>query len=150
MSIDEINTLSKTEISELIARAISGKQSTFSFSHKLKSGEIRDVQVYSSPIEVDGRTSLFSIIHDVTEGKKVEKELQLSEARFRAYFENNTAAMLQIDTKSKQIIEANDAALRFYGYSCEQFKKLKAYDINILPPAEIDQKMKEICLFRHI
>lgn len=143
-TVFDLNALPKEEVLALLGKAKSGEKSTFSFPHRLKSGELRDVNVYTTIIEVDGRANFFSILHDVTEAKKIEKELQRSEARFRAYFENNTAAMLQIDPKSKQIIEANDAALRFYGYSWKEFKKLNAYDINILPPDEVDKKMQEV------
>lgn len=143
-TIFDLNALPKEEVLVLLGKAKSGEKSTFSFPHRLKSGELRDVNVFTTIIEVDGRANFFSILHDVTEAKKTEKELQRSEARFRAYFENNTAAMLQIDPKSKQIIEANDAALRFYGYSWKEFKKLNAYDINILPPDEVDKKMQEV------
>lgn len=143
-TVFDLNALPKEEVLALLGKAKSGEKSTFSFPHRLKSGELRDVNVFTTIIEVDGRANFFSILHDVTEAKKTEKELQRSEARFRAYFENNTAAMLQIDPKSKQIIEANEAALRFYGYSLEQFKKLKAYDINILSPDEVDKKLQEV------
>lgn len=85
-----------------------------------------------------------AVYEDVSVLKEKELELINSEARFRSYFENNTAAMLQIDPKSKQIIEANEAALRFYGYSWKEFKKLNAYDINILPPDEVDKKLQEV------
>lgn len=143
-TIFDLNALPKEEVLALIRKAKSGEKSTFSFPHRLKSGELRDVTVYTTIIEVDGRANFFSIVHDVTEAKKIEDELQRSEAKFRAYFENNMAAMLQIDPKSKQIIEANEAAIRFYGYGYEQFKKLKVYDINILPPDEIDKKLQEV------
>ena len=91
-----------------------------------------------------GQSTRITTMRDITLEKEKEKALLSSEAKFRAYFENNTAAMLQVDPKNKQIIEANAAALRFYGYTCEQFKKLKAYDINTLPPDEIDKKMQVV------
>jgi PAS domain S-box-containing protein len=143
-SIFELNALPKEQVLELMKKAASGAESSFSFPHRLKSGALRDVKVYTTLMDVNGQNYFFSIMHDVTEAKKIEDELQRSEARFRAYFENNTVAMLQVDPKSKQIIEANAAALRFYGYTCKQFKKLTAYDINILSPDEIDKKMQEV------
>lgn len=142
-TIFDLNALSKKEVLSLIKKAKSGESSAFSFPHRLKSGELRDVKVYTTIIKVDGRDKFFSIVHDITEAKKNEEDLQRSEVRFRSYFENNTAAMLQIDPRSKRIIEANNAAIRFYGYRREQFKGMKVHDINILPPDEIDRKMKE-------
>jgi two-component system, LuxR family, sensor kinase FixL len=43
--------------------------------HRLANGEVRTVEVHSSPFEVQGRRLLFLIIHDVTERKRLEKEI---------------------------------------------------------------------------
>lgn len=40
--------------------------------HRLASGEVRDVEIYSSPLQIDGRRLLYSIIHDITERKRAE------------------------------------------------------------------------------
>jgi PAS domain S-box-containing protein len=45
------------------------------FPHRLASGEVRSVEVHSSPVEVKGRLLLFLIIHDVTERKLLEKQI---------------------------------------------------------------------------
>jgi len=142
--ISDLSMLSEKEIEEIAKKIKNKEQNDFSVPHRLKNGEIRHVQVQSSAIEVEGKLSLFNSIQDVTEGKRIQEELKNSEARFRAYFENNTAAMLQIDPITKRVIEANDAALNFYGYSHAEFIELNTYDINILPRHEIDQKMKQI------
>lgn len=146
MKVFDLNALSREELALLIKKALAKTQNVFSFPHRLKNGQIRDVQVFVSPIEVDGRTTMFSIIHDITEGKKAEEELRKSEARFRSYFENNTAVMLQIDPQSKRIVNANNAALKFYGYEESKMKTLTAYDINILSPDEIDRSMNEVMI----
>ena len=143
-TIFDLNALPKEEVIESMRKAQRDEQTTFSFPHRIKSGDLRDVQVYTTLMEVEGRKYFFSIVHDVTVRKKAEENLRRSELRFRSFFENNTAAMLQIDPETKQIVEANAAAIRFYGYSREQFKKLKVQDINTLPPNEIDKKMKQV------
>jgi PAS domain S-box-containing protein len=55
--------------------------------HRLANGSERDVDVYSGPISLAGRTLLYSIVHDVTERTRTEKALADSEARFRALVE---------------------------------------------------------------
>ncbi len=45
------------------------------FTQSLATGEIRNVEVHSSPIDQHGKTILFSIIHDITERKRVQQEL---------------------------------------------------------------------------
>ena len=50
-------------------------KNNFIFKHRLASGEIRDVDVYSGTIMVSGEKLLYSIIHDITERKQIENEL---------------------------------------------------------------------------
>lgn len=71
-----------------------------------------------------------------------EDKLEISEEKFRSYFESNLAVMLLVDPVSKKIKNANNSACRFYKYSKQEFTKISIYDINILSPKEIDQKMK--------
>jgi len=72
MRIDEINTLSESEVKEEMEAAKKEKRLYFQFGHKLKSGEIRYVDVYSSPVQYNAERYLFSIIHDITDRKEAE------------------------------------------------------------------------------
>jgi hypothetical protein len=47
----------------------------FDFRHRLASGEVRDVEMYSGVIYDKGRPLLYSIVHDITERKKIEREV---------------------------------------------------------------------------
>jgi diguanylate cyclase (GGDEF)-like protein/PAS domain S-box-containing protein len=82
MTIEQINTLSRAAVSDLRQQALAGQQPYFLFSHCLKNGEIRMVDVHSSPLEIDGHQYLFSVITDATEREQNaaalyrEKELQ--------------------------------------------------------------------------
>ena len=66
-----------------------------------------------------------------------------SEEKFKSFFENNKAVMLQIDYLSKQIIDANDAAINYYGYSKENILKKNINELNTLPEHEINNKMQK-------
>lgn len=74
MKISDINTLSKEQIFDEMQMAKTEQRTYFIFRHRLADGEIRDVEVYSGPIFMNGRKVLFSIIHDITERKKAEEE----------------------------------------------------------------------------
>ncbi len=80
-TISDINTMSLEEIKfEMEATRISLKKS-FSFRHQLSSGEIRDVEVYSSLLPFNDKDYLYSIIHDVTDRKLAEREQKRLEAQ---------------------------------------------------------------------
>jgi PAS domain S-box-containing protein len=45
------------------------------FRHQLANGDIRDVEIFSGPIQVKGKKLTYSIIHDVTERRLAEEQL---------------------------------------------------------------------------
>jgi len=71
LSIHDINTLSKDDVDAARNKALSGKQNSFEFKHQLSTGEIRDVEVHVSSVPMDKKMLLFSIIHDISQRKKL-------------------------------------------------------------------------------
>ncbi|MBN2892239.1 MAG: PAS domain S-box protein [Bacteroidales bacterium] len=65
------------------------------------------------PIKVVG------IIHEITEKKKTEKELKISEEKFRLIFEKNASAML-IASPDTTILMVNEFFIQVTGYSKEE------------------------------
>ncbi|MCX5904646.1 MAG: PAS domain S-box protein [Proteobacteria bacterium] len=61
----------------------------------------------------------FSIIRDLTEQRKAEAELRVSEERSRAIAESSIDAIITADTQSK-VTFCNPAAERMFGYSAEE------------------------------
>lgn len=76
MSIQEINQLSDEEIARRRREADEEERNRFIFPHELASGEVRQVEVDSSPIHTGGERLLFSIIHDVTERERNRRKLE--------------------------------------------------------------------------
>ncbi|MEW6708871.1 MAG: PAS domain S-box protein [Candidatus Riflebacteria bacterium] len=76
MNIGEINTLPPEDLKEALAGASNNLKNFFEFSHRRADGSIRDVEVFIGSVESGGRSLLHSIIHDVTERKKMEGELR--------------------------------------------------------------------------
>ncbi|WP_417798179.1 EAL domain-containing protein [Terasakiella pusilla] len=67
--------------------------------------------------------------------------LQESEERYRQLFIGCRAVFLIINPETGFIVDANDAACRFYGYSLEELTKKKISDINMLTPEEVQAEM---------
>ena len=76
MRISDINTLPPEDVALERQRALHEERNYFNFQHRLASGEVRDVEVYSTPVESGRKSLLFSIVHDVTERKQAEEALQ--------------------------------------------------------------------------
>jgi PAS domain S-box-containing protein len=76
MRISDINLLTADEIALEMERARSRRRTSFHFRHRLRGGQVADVEVHSGPLEVRGRTLLLSIIHDITERNRFETQLR--------------------------------------------------------------------------
>jgi PAS domain S-box-containing protein len=72
--IPDLNIMPEQVIRAEIKRAVEEGRSYYLFQHRLASGEIRDVEVYANPIEIEGKAYSFSIVHDVTARKRIEQE----------------------------------------------------------------------------
>ena len=81
MKISDINLLELGDVINEMQKSKLLKKSNFLFKHRLANGKVRDVDVYSAPITVGGKTLLYSIIHDITERRKIEDALRKSRKR---------------------------------------------------------------------
>ncbi len=65
---------------------------------------------------------------------------------FWRLFQQSAEVTILIDAGTGQILNANDAAVAFYGYSQEQFQGLFIWDINTLPRATTLEHLKEVAI----
>jgi diguanylate cyclase (GGDEF)-like protein/PAS domain S-box-containing protein len=73
---------------------------------------------------------LEGFIEDIAQRKRAVEALSKSETRFRKLFDDNGSVFLLADAESGQIVEANRAAMDFFGYSRDQLRCLNTTDLN--------------------
>jgi len=139
MSIHEINMLPPEQASATQQKALSGEQNPIVFPHRLASGEERTVEVHSSPIVLQGKQTLFSIIHDITTHKRVEEELRVRESYLSSIIENQPGLVWLKDMES-HFLAVNQA----FALSCgepDPQKLVGRTDFDIWP-AELAKKYR--------
>ena len=116
MSINEINVLLPEQVEAERQKASSEGRNYFVFPHKLASGEERVVEVYLSPIVLQEKQVLFSIIHDITQRRQAEKALNVEQYFMDALMDNVPAYIYFKDHESR-FIRVNNAHAQSLGLS---------------------------------
>lgn len=140
--IGDINTFSAEQVQEEMERAESEQRSHFYFRHRLASGEIRDVEVHSGPLAIDGRQLLYSIVHDITERREAEHRLQESETRFRHIMEHAPLGIAITDCDG-YFMQVNRALCEIVGLQRDDFEGKTIFDITYPDDSSISTKYRQ-------
>ena len=133
MNISDIDSLeTKNETTFRINKISNQLEDRFETRHHHKNGSIFDVEINVQYRNVNGG-QFISFLHDITIRKQREAALRESEERYKSIFANSMSIMLLINPATAEIIDVNQAACNFYGWSHAEMIKMNITDINILP-----------------
>ena len=106
-------------------------------------GDIRWIQANTNVVDdPNGNKIEYGYAEDITDRRKAEEELSLSEQKYRLLFYNNPLPMWMVTIPDLMIIDVNDAAIKQYGYTREEFLKLSTKDLR--PAEDVENFLKEV------
>lgn len=139
--IQNINSLSDAETKNEMQAALKAKKNYFLFKHKLANGKIRDVEVYSNKITIEGKNLLYSIIHDVTERKHTEERVIIEKNKAQQYL--NIAGVILVSIDSSGIVNLiNHKGCEVLGYSEEEILGKNWFDKFL--PERLGENVKQV------
>ncbi|MBF0342653.1 MAG: PAS domain S-box protein [Nitrospirae bacterium] len=125
MNISDINIYPIEKIHEIFERLKNGKSHHLFARHKLASGEIREVESYDSPMKIQGKLHICSVIHDITERVKAQNSLVL----FKKLIDQVNDAIFIINPETSKFLDVNDKACQSLGYTREELLSLSVVDV---------------------
>ncbi|RBQ31615.1 hypothetical protein CRU92_05215 [Arcobacter sp. FW59] len=128
MDISKINLLEAKSIEEKQQEAKGSIKNLFIFFHKLKNGDIRTVEVHSSPIETNSGVILFSIIKDITKEQELKNEILKEKIKFQTFINLSSDAIAILDINTGKLLEYSRQTKKYLGYSDEEMKNLTILD----------------------
>lgn len=126
---------SEAEFTELIQPLLEHRQAVQAFKtvHRRADASIYPVDVHLELFEWAGMRVCLALIRDLTGRKQVEAALRESEEKYRQLFELESDALFLIDNQEGQILDANKAAERLYGYSRDELLRMRNVDLSAQP-----------------
>lgn len=119
MNIADINTSSLADLIGQFDQIINNGSMHSDYRHRLKNGEIRDVEVFANPMQYQDRTYIYSIMHDITNRKRAEEALRNSQEKLRAIIDTAMDSVVQINADGL-IIDWNIRAEISFGWSLQE------------------------------
>ena len=136
--VTDLNTFSAEQVAEAMATAAAEKRGSFLFPHRLASGEVREVEVNSGPIEIEGKTFLLSTVHDVSDRRRVDDTLLMHAQAVGASMDG-----IAILDGQEKFAYANPAHARIYGFARPEDLLGKSWRV-LYPAAERERVLADV------
>lgn len=96
-----------------------------------KEGRERWLEIGSSPIKnrLGEMIGVRGVARDITDRKLIELALRESEERYRLLFQSTPQPILVYDEETLKFLAVNEAAVKTYGYSREEFHSMTLNDL---------------------
>ncbi|MGE5825071.1 MAG: PAS domain S-box protein, partial [Bacteroidota bacterium] len=104
---------------DLVRRSLAGEACHVELESMRKNGERFQADIRAIPFMHRGERHVLTIARDITERKRAEAALRLSEEQYRAIFNASFDSMI-IRTLEGEIVDANPALESMYGYAREE------------------------------
>jgi PAS domain S-box-containing protein len=93
----------------------------------------------------DADESMYCIARDATEQKRAEQALKVSEEHYKVLFMSSPLPMWIYEVKTLRFLEVNEAAIKHYGYSREEFLSMTLKDIR--PAVDVELLLHDVQKF---
>jgi PAS domain S-box-containing protein len=108
-----------------------------------KQGKTLWIRTTGEPVMENGKiVRVQGAFQDISRIRNAEQKCRESEEKYREAFQKHRAVKLLIDFESGRIIEANESATKFYGWTAEEMEKMNLSQINTLAYEEIKEMIR--------
>ena len=124
-------------------RGLIEKKLNYDVKFKIKNKKNGNIASIHSLAEFNPQSNIISgSIYDISKLNRAEAIIKKSEKEYRNIFQNHHAIMLIVDPDTLEIVHANLAASKFYGWSQSELTSMKITDINLMDKKALYQQIQ--------
>ncbi len=110
------------------------RHATFESRHRTKDGQIFPVEVNANYLEYDGQGYILALVRDITEQKRAEDALRVSEEKFLKAFKVNPGMMSITTMAEGRYLDVNESWLRAFGFSRDEVIGRTSVELGLVLP----------------
>lgn len=150
-TVEEINIWVVEEQKHLLRKLILENNGVRSIEidFRMKSGEIRTTLVSADVIGRSDNLHILWVFKDITDQKRMEQALRLSEEKFSKAFQNNPDPISITTLGDVRYVEVNRAFTAITGYTREEVIGIEALNYDIWPDPESRDRFVELIRSRN-
>ncbi|QQS37227.1 MAG: PAS domain S-box protein [Ignavibacteriales bacterium] len=115
LNVSDWNESYSGEVFQIAKKEVFEKPNLFESTMKMKNGTTIDAEISATGIKFNDQEMIFCTALDITERKKIQKQIADSELKFRSLYELANDAILLIDPETYRILDCNPAAEELFG-----------------------------------
>lgn len=142
---ERIHPADRDWVSADLERALSRKKSMWEAEYRFRMPDGKYGNVYDRVYIVYENGQLVRMlgsVMDITQRVKAEEQLKASEQKYKLLFEYNPLPMWMLSLPDRKFIDVNEAAIKQYGYSREEFMHLDI--LAMRPPDDVARFVEQI------
>jgi len=130
----------------ILAKLAEGKTTQlYETQRRKKDGTLIDIELTVSPIKNSAGSIVGAskIARDITSQKQAARTIRKSEEQYRYLFNNSPAFIMLWDTETLRVIDVNEAIIKKYGYTREEWNVMTVLDYR---PKEDHERIKQFAV----
>ncbi len=120
MPLARFDEAPRERIAATVAQAMGGDSQPIAAVHRLASGKVREVEIYSGPVHHGGRVMLQVVVQDVTGREESRRELHRNQERLEAIVNSANWGIAELDGEGR-VLFVNQSMGPLFGLNAEDF-----------------------------
>jgi diguanylate cyclase (GGDEF)-like protein/PAS domain S-box-containing protein len=128
MPVSLLHSIDAKEVAAKVEAVCDAREGHSFFEQRTRSGDMLEVEVYASVLEVDGRAFLYNIVHDISERRRAEHAAERAFEELDRIFQGSPDGMRVLDA-DHTVVRVNNTFEELVGLPADSILGRKCHEV---------------------